>query len=164
MPTTFAPDMTPLTTSGWKRQRKNRWKCRLRQVKVKFLEKVLCEDHQIAQGCQGKLAPQICQIWRRWLLSVGCKIQLNTTGQKWCAKKLVRPARSQIIQPLLVFVDRYSLKLKKTAQNAASNGFGSKFSGAAFCLPHQLVGFLFSIWQYNVASPFGLVGATRSVC
>ena len=35
-----------------------------------------------------------------------------------------------------------SQKFEKTVQNAASDGFGSKFSGAAFCLLHQLVGFL----------------------
>ena len=34
---------------------------------------------------------------------------------------------------------------QKTAANAACDGFGSNFSGAAFCLPHQLVGFLFSL-------------------
>ena len=32
---------------------------------------------------------------------------------------------------------------KKTAENSASNGFGSNFNGAAFCLPHHSVGFLF---------------------
>ena len=32
---------------------------------------------------------------------------------------------------------------KKTAQNAAFDGFGSNFSLAAFCLTHQSVGFLF---------------------
>ena len=31
---------------------------------------------------------------------------------------------------------------KNLAHNAAFNGFWSNFSGAAFCLPHQLVGFL----------------------
>ena len=37
------------------------------------------------------------------------------------------------------------IKIRKTAENAACDGFGSKFSGAAFCLPHQLVGFLLRI-------------------
>ena len=42
---------------------------------------------------------------------------------------------------------------KKTVENAASDGFGSTFSGAAFCLPHQLVGILFSylVGSKNVA-------------
>ena len=34
-------------------------------------------------------------------------------------------------------------RCSKTAKNAASDGFGSNFSGAAFRLPHQLVGILF---------------------
>ena len=33
---------------------------------------------------------------------------------------------------------------RKTAENAASDGFESNSSGAAFCLPHQLVGVLLS--------------------
>ena len=32
---------------------------------------------------------------------------------------------------------------KKTVKNAASDGFGSNLSGSAFCLPHQMAGFLF---------------------
>ena len=36
---------------------------------------------------------------------------------------------------------------KETAQNAASDGFGSGFSGVAFCLPHQLVGFLLGTFR-----------------
>ena len=39
---------------------------------------------------------------------------------------------------------RHLLMLKKADENAASYGFGSNFSGAAFCLPHQLVGILLS--------------------
>ena len=35
------------------------------------------------------------------------------------------------------------IKVWKTAENAASDGFWSNLGGAAFCLPHQLVGFLF---------------------
>ena len=34
-------------------------------------------------------------------------------------------------------------KFEKPAENAASEGFRSNFSGTAFCLPHQVVGFLF---------------------
>ena len=34
------------------------------------------------------------------------------------------------------------IKVRKTVDNAASDGFRSNFSGAAFCLPHQLVGIL----------------------
>jgi hypothetical protein len=36
----------------------------------------------------------------------------------------------------------YGNSRKRSVQNAASDGFGSNFSGAPFCLPHQLVGFL----------------------
>ena len=42
------------------------------------------------------------------------------------------------------YAGRHLWKFEKTVQNAASDGFGSNFSGAAFCLPHQLVSFLFS--------------------
>ena len=31
---------------------------------------------------------------------------------------------------------------KKTAENAASDGLGSNFSGVAYCLSHELVGVL----------------------
>ena len=34
------------------------------------------------------------------------------------------------------------IEVGKPAENAASDDFGSNFSGAAFCLPHQLVGIL----------------------
>ena len=34
------------------------------------------------------------------------------------------------------------IEVRKTAENAASDGFGSNLSGTAFCLPHQMVGFL----------------------
>ena len=34
------------------------------------------------------------------------------------------------------------IEIRKTAANAAFDGFGSNFCGAAFCLPHQLVGIL----------------------
>ena len=36
-------------------------------------------------------------------------------------------------------------EVRKTAENAASDGFGQTFSGAVFCLSHQLVPILFSI-------------------
>ena len=39
--------------------------------------------------------------------------------------------------------DLHLSKLKKMAENAASDGFQSNFSGTAFCLPHQVVGILF---------------------
>ena len=35
------------------------------------------------------------------------------------------------------------IEVRETAENAASYGFGTNFSGAAFYLPHPLVGFLF---------------------
>ena len=34
------------------------------------------------------------------------------------------------------------LEVRKTAANAATNGFWSNFSGAAFCLSHQLMDLL----------------------
>ena len=40
---------------------------------------------------------------------------------------------------------RHFFEVRKPADNAASDGFGSNFNGTAFCLaPNQLVGFLFS--------------------
>ena len=45
------------------------------------------------------------------------------------------------------------IEVRKTAENAASDGFGSNFSGAAFCLPHQLVGFLLGktpFWRFTL--------------
>ena len=42
------------------------------------------------------------------------------------------------------------IEVRQTAENAASDGFGSNFSGAAFCLPHQLVGILFSNFDRNL--------------
>ena len=37
------------------------------------------------------------------------------------------------------------IEVQKTAENAATNGFEANFSSVAFCLPHHLVGFLFSL-------------------
>ena len=34
------------------------------------------------------------------------------------------------------------IEVREKAENAASDGFGSNFSGVSFCLPNQLVGFL----------------------
>ena len=41
---------------------------------------------------------------------------------------------------------------KKTAKNAAADSFGSNFSGVAFCLPHQFVGFLlfYAYTEYEI--------------
>ena len=36
------------------------------------------------------------------------------------------------------------IDVRKGAENDTSDGFGSNFSGAAFCLPHQMVGILLS--------------------
>ena len=73
---------------------KNGLKCRLRRLQVEFLEKGSSEDHHIPQCCRGQLAPQICRIWRHYLLPVGCKMQSNAriSAQKWCIKR-VRPAK-----------------------------------------------------------------------
>ena len=35
------------------------------------------------------------------------------------------------------------MEVRKTTENATFDGFGSNISGAAFCVPHQLVGILF---------------------
>ena len=43
----------------------------------------------------------------------------------------------------------YESSRKRSVQNAASDGFGSNFSGAAFCLLHQLVGFLLGKSSYD---------------
>ena len=41
------------------------------------------------------------------------------------------------------------IKVRKTAENATSDGFGSYFSGAAFCLPYQLVGILLPFYKIS---------------
>ena len=48
--------------------------------------------------------------------------------------------------------DRHSsIEVRKTVENAASDGFGSNLSGgAAFCLPHQLAGILFCHIKRNL--------------
>ena len=43
------------------------------------------------------------------------------------------------------YIQSAFIKVPKTAKNAASDGIGSNLSGAAFCLPHQLVGYLLLI-------------------
>ena len=42
-------------------------------------------------------------------------------------------------------------EVRKTAENTASDGFGSNFSAAALCLPHQLVAILFFSESYSSA-------------
>ena len=167
-----------------------------------------CEDHEISHGCQGQLAPQICWIWRHYLLSVGCNMQLHiglteNTNLAYKSKRCVknrniidclsdvahhvgsklfqaavfsgktsndvvrRLSQSERLKNLenvlespnftlhpcwcnleplgyddISYAGRHFWKLEKTVQNAASNCSGSNFSGATFCLPHQLVGFL----------------------
>ena len=52
-PTTYptsTSDMTSLTTSGWKLSRNNCRKCRLRWLRVEFLENGLSEDPEICTG------------------------------------------------------------------------------------------------------------------
>ena len=113
--------------------------------------------------------------------SVGCKMQLNT-AQK-CVK-LARRKKSRIIRPLFSIESpnlartsrptyytaasdmtppaasvRQLSKFKK-AENAASDGFGSNFSGAAFGLANQLVG---SAFQLQPLMKRLIVTATSSV-
>ena len=45
----------------------------------------------------------------------------------------------EVINPSSRYFSKFE---KKTVESAASFGFGLNFSGAALCLPHQLVGFL----------------------
>ena len=47
-----------LLTVGSHREKKPS-KCRIRRLQVEFLEKALCEDHQISHGCRGELAQQM---------------------------------------------------------------------------------------------------------
>ena len=53
------------------------------------------------------------------------------------------------------------IEVWKTAENAVSDGFRSNFSGAAFCLPYQLVGTLFLflllsyVWRLSVSEHYG---------
>ena len=52
---TTTPDMTSLTTSSrvGSYSEKNLRKCRLRRLRVEFLENGLSKDHQISHGCRG---------------------------------------------------------------------------------------------------------------
>ena len=117
---------------------------------------------------------QLHRIWRHKLLPVGCKLPLNTACK--CVKG-DQPAMGRIIRPMFNVESPnftmpsmptestetldttssdtsgwYLSKFQKTAEHA---GNGSNFSGAAFFLPHQLVGVLFYptavyLWRWNI--------------
>ena len=68
---TRLPDMTSISTSGWKLQRKTVENAGALQAE--FLENSSVEDHQIPPAYRGPLVPQICRICRHSLLPVGSK-------------------------------------------------------------------------------------------
>ena len=47
---------------------------------------------------------------------------------------------SQTGYDITIYFQSAFIEVRKTAENAASDGCGSNFSGTAFYLPHQLVG------------------------
>ena len=53
-------------------------KCHHRRLLVKFLQNGFSENH-ISHTSRGQSVSQTCRIWRRWLLSASCKMQLNTS-------------------------------------------------------------------------------------
>ena len=140
--------------------------------------KGLSEDHQILYGCRGPLISETGWIWRHSLLPVGCEMQLNT-AQKSCVKRSSR-AESNIsatVSPrpatcctvmhadLVYSHTGYDVtsyfrpafaEVRKMVKNAASDGFGSNCSFAAFCLPHQLMGILLFIGVTWAMTSFGI--------
>ena len=61
-----------------------------------------------------------------------CNVQTSMLTQPTATLDMTSPATS----------DLHISKFKKTTENAASDSFRSNFSGAAFCLPQQLLGIL----------------------
>ena len=99
-------------------------------------------------------------------------VKYNNTAQK-CVE-LVRSAKSRIVRPLF---NVESPNFTRTSMSSSLQphwiwrhqllpvgiypskfrnvGFGSNFSGTAFCLPHQLMGFLFLDWlRLRLATSF----------
>ena len=156
----FPPDLMSLTTSGWKLPRKNRRICRLRHLHVEFLEKGLSEDHQISQGCRGQL-PDMTSLITSGLLQNAIKYctklmcKTGPVGQRveyvshsLTYSRLVwrgHPWRLTL-HPYLIWPHQLlPIAIYRSSQNGRKcrfQRFGSNFSGAVFCLPHQLVGFL----------------------
>ena len=77
------------------------------------------------------------QIWHHQLLPIG----IYRSSENGASRQLVARGSPNFTQSSRTTSPQ---NFEKTVQNAASDGFGSKFSGATFCLPHQLVGVLFS--------------------
>ena len=59
------------------------------------------------------------------------------------------------------YAGQHLWKFEKTVHNVASYCFGSNYSGAAFCLPHQLVAFLFKTILPNFRLPCRVVKPFR---
>ena len=144
----------------WKRR-----KWRLRRFPVDFLEKGLnwIAKFQMLIGDNWPQKSARYDITSCFRSAPKCKY----TAQKWCVNWSGQP-KSWIIRPLFkphspnvaktstptystatldrtspATSDRHLPKFEKAAKNAACAGFGSNFSDAAFCLPHELVGILF---------------------
>ena len=61
------------------------------------------------------------------------KVMRKTGGQR------VKIVYSRTRHEVTSYFQSAFIEVWKTAENATSDGFGSNFSGAPFCLPHQLV-------------------------
>ena len=90
-----------------------------------------------------------------WLLIYGMYGVRRSWGGWWCS---VKRNSSNFLPHLVNGHTEYDItsnfrsafiEVRKPAENAASDGFGSNFSDAAFCLPHQMVGILLLLDAYN---------------
>ena len=66
-----------------------------------------------------------------------------TQTQQMLHRHLYRPIYSHVRYDVTNYFRSPFIEVRKTADNAASDGFWSNFGGASFCLSHQLVGNLF---------------------
>ena len=96
--TTYAPDMTSLSTSGRKLPPKNCRNCCLRWLQVKFLKNSLSKDHQISHGCWGPLVPQICQVKKTSLITSSRLQNAIKYSQKVARKTGLAVFKSKIIR------------------------------------------------------------------
>ena len=159
-------DITSCCPVGIYGSSKNGLKCRMRRLWIEFAQNGLSKDQEYVHAFRRQSVIYTCWIWHGQLLPAGCKLQLNTACKY---VKLDCPATSRIVKLLFnvqspnftgtsmptystatldttssATSGRHLSKLDKTAENAASDCFGSNFSAAAFRLPHQLVGVLFN--------------------
>ena len=72
------------------------------------------------------------------------KESTNSATVKRGIKKFYPDIQAELIFSHISYFQSGFIDVRKRPTNAASDGFGSNFSGVAFCLPHQLVSFLFT--------------------